>query len=214
MLYCWPLRYKTFLTGLRSERQFSEYNEQVLDLALKFRDQGVVGIDFAGNEEMAANSSHVFTENEISMFKRAKQLGIHRTCHAGEAGPAVNVLFAIEQMEAERIGHGYRVVRDEAIYRKCLAENVHFETCPQSGHFTGAISPYEHNPIVRFAEDGANFSINKDDPLTFGSTLDLEYKYLYELGLTEAHVVRAVSDHRFGVLFTNRSIFRFFAFRI
>ena len=173
--------------------EFLEFNEQVLELAQKFRDQGVVGIDFAGNEEMAEDSTHIFTDKEISMFKKAKELGIHRTCHAGEAGPAANVGFAIDEMCAERIGHGYRVINDKALYEKCLAANVHFETCPQSSYFTGAISPYQHNSIIQFAEDGANFSINKDDPLTFGSTLDLEYKYLYELGLTEAHVVRAVS---------------------
>ncbi|XP_065283953.1 adenosine deaminase-like isoform X2 [Dermacentor albipictus] len=42
-----------------------------------------------------------------------------------------------------------------------------------------------------FAEDNVNFSINKDDSTITGSTLDLEYAFLKELGLTEAHIIRA-----------------------
>ena len=53
-----------------------------------------------------------------------------RTVHAGEDGPSENVKIAIEQMYAERIGHGYRVMQDQELYDKCLKEyNIHFEAC-------------------------------------------------------------------------------------
>ena len=34
---------------------------------------------------------------------------------------------AIEEFGAERIGHGYRVLEDEAIYKLAREKNVHFE---------------------------------------------------------------------------------------
>ena len=129
-------------------------------------------------------------------FQRAKQLNIHRTCHAGEEGPANNVLFAIEHMFAERIGHGYSAVADPEVYQKCLSANIHFEVCPISSYYTGAISPTVKHPVITLAEDNANFSINKDDPTVFGNTLDKEYQYLYEMGINESHIIRAVNIER------------------
>ena len=164
----------------------------MLELIIQFRDQGVVGIDVAGNEDMIEDATHSFTQREVHTFLKAKELGIHRTCHAGEIGPAVNVEFAVERMCAERIGHGYSVIKDKHIYQKCIESNVHFETCPYSSYFTGAINPSDRHSIVKFAEDGVNFSLSKDDPITFGSTLDNEYQYMYGLGLNEVHIIRAV----------------------
>ena len=152
-----------------------------------------MGIDIAGQEDMNPASTHSFTQNEVMAFKAAKDMGLHRTCHAGEAGPAVNVEFALDQMCAERIGHGYSVIFDEDIYKRCLSSNVHFEVCPYSSYFTGSILPNARNPIVVFAEDNANFSISKDDPTVTGVTLDQEYEYCRQLGLNEMHITRAVS---------------------
>ena len=193
----WSSGYKTIKFNAKKNIKTlfltTDWSPEVLQLAEEFRDRGVVGIDIAGNEEMTEESSHSFTDKDVETFRRAKELGIHRTCHAGEAGPALNVAFAVDKMCAERIGHGYSVIKDNEIYLRCLKSSLHFETCPHSSYFTGAISPYDRNSIVQFAEDGANFSISKDDPITFGSTLDKEYQYLSELGLNEVHIIRAVS---------------------
>ena len=169
-----------------------EWSEEVLQLAQEFKDKGVVGIDIAGQEDMNPTSSHSFTHNEVMAFNAAKDLGLHRTCHAGEAGPAANVLFALDEMCAERIGHGYNVIYDEEAYKRCLSSNVHFEVCPYSSYFTGSIIPGQRNPIVVFAEDCANFSISKDDPTVTGVTLEQEYEYCRQLGLNEMHITRAV----------------------
>ncbi|CAG2108779.1 unnamed protein product, partial [Medioppia subpectinata] len=171
---------------------FPEWSEEVLQLAQEFKGKGVVGIDIAGQEDMNSLSTHSFTQNEVMAFKAAKELGIHRTVHAGEAGPAANVEFALDSMFAERIGHGYSVINDETIYKRCLSEGVHFEVCPYSSYFTGSVLPMNRNPIVVFAEDGANFSISKDDPTVTAVTLDDEYEYCRKLGLNEMHITRAV----------------------
>ena len=56
-----------------------------MDLALKYKDQGVAGVDMAGNELLPLDQRH------IDGFRRAKANGLHVTVHAGESGPASNV---------------------------------------------------------------------------------------------------------------------------
>ncbi|CAG2170852.1 unnamed protein product [Oppiella nova] len=171
--------------------QFPEWDKEVLELVQQFRDKGVVGIDIAGPENRHSTVTHSFNEDVINTFTKAKELGIHRTVHAGEVGPAVNVEFAVERLHAERIGHGYNGVLDSNVYLKCLAQNIHFETCPHSSYFTGGVDPSVRHPILKLAEEGANFSINKDDPTVFDCTLDAEYRFLTKLGLNELHFTRA-----------------------
>lgn len=56
------------------------------------------------------------------------------------------------------------------------------------------------NQCSRFAEDGVNFSLNTDDPTVTGHTLQDEFNLVMSWGLTEAHIVRAVSTNYFGYL--------------
>ena len=49
------------------------------------------------------------------------------------------MLKALDVLGAERIGHGYRVLEDETIYRRCLQQRVHFECCPTSSLMTGSV---------------------------------------------------------------------------
>ncbi|KFM61449.1 Adenosine deaminase, partial [Stegodyphus mimosarum] len=154
---------------------------------MEFQRMGVVGIDIAGDE-----ATGLAAPEDIEVFKKAELLGIHRTAHAGEAGPASNVNVAITQMFAERIGHGYHVLDDPEIYMACLKKGVHFETCPYSSCLTGSVPRAEiKHPIIKFAEDEANFSISRDDPTIAQKSLDEEYEFLRQLGLKEIHIIRA-----------------------
>lgn len=175
----------------------SEWSWEVLRLCEEYRERGVVGIDLAGDEGggTEGEGNFVKSETEEAVFEAAKEKGIHRTIHAGEAGPASCVKHAVERFGAERIGHGYRVLENEEIYKMCLQENIHFEMCPHSSYLTGAMQsltvPSKRHPILRFAEDEVSFSINTDDPTVTNTRLSDEYKLLFRWGLTEAHLTRA-----------------------
>src|SRR5512140_3750778 len=86
-----------------------ELAEQVAWLAAEHQTDGMVGIDLAGNE------AEFKAEPFYGIFREARQAGLHVTVHAGEWGPAANVREAIEELGAERIGHGVRVLEDEAV---------------------------------------------------------------------------------------------------
>ncbi|CAL1283546.1 unnamed protein product [Larinioides sclopetarius] len=164
------------------------WSKEVVELCQKYRDDGIVAMDIAGDNEGVVDTS----EEDVEAFQLAYRLGIHRTVHAGEDGPADQVRFALEHLFAERIGHGYHVVEDDALYRRCLDMDVHFEACPNSSLLTGAVMDRTiKHPIVRFAEDRANFSINRDDSALIQKTLDDDYELLRSFGLTDLHFARA-----------------------
>jgi len=181
---------RTILCCIRGLEQF---DRDIVRLADKYRDKGVVGIDIAGDESKIEDPEHAaFDKDVIETFDEARRLNIKRTVHAGEVGPADCVEQALTLLHADRIGHGYRVLENEKLYQKCLKDSVHFETCPTSSLLTSAqpTSIFYH-ATLRFAEDGANFSINSDDPMITGTWIEQEYELVRSWGLNETYINRS-----------------------
>lgn len=182
------IKVRSILCTLVGQKQAPD----VLRLSQIFQNEGVVGIDMASP---AYSSEHIEVPDsgpEMEAFQLAANLGIHRTVHAGETGSAEMVKRAIELYHADRIGHGYHVLEDEAVYRTVLDKGIHLENCPWSSYLTGSVplSTPKH-PMVQFAEDEANFSINTDDPMVTGYELQDDYDLVRYWGLTEACLIRA-----------------------
>ncbi|RLD04603.1 MAG: hypothetical protein DRI32_05370, partial [Chloroflexi bacterium] len=100
-----------------------ELAEQVAWLASGMQDQGIVGLDIAGNE--AEFSGKPFAP----IFREAKESGLKVTVHAGEWGGAENVREAIEVLGADRIGHGVRIMEDENVVALAKERGTVFEVC-------------------------------------------------------------------------------------
>ena len=140
-----------------------------------------MGLDLAGNE--AEYKSEPF----YGIFREARQAGLHLTIHAGEWGPAANVTEAIEQLGAERIGHGVRVLEDRAAVDLARERCIPFEVCVTSNYQSGVISAPEAHPLARMLETGLNVTINTDDPSVSRITLSHEYQvFCNQLGLPES----------------------------
>jgi adenosine deaminase len=82
-----------------NRHESTELAEQVAWISAAYLQDGIVGLDLAGNE--AEFPSQPF----YGIFKEARQAGLHVTIHAGEWGPATHVEEAIEHIGAERVGH-------------------------------------------------------------------------------------------------------------
>ena len=156
-------------------RGCQEYSESILQLAVDHASNGVVGIDMAGSVSSAAES---IDPADQLLFKKAAELGIHRTVHAGESGSAGDVLAAIEVLGAERIGHGYHAVDDPAVWKLVLEKQIHLEACPISSLKTGSVADWASHPLKKYVTDKASFSISTDDPLIFGNDTNLELEML------------------------------------
>ncbi|XP_057673225.1 adenosine deaminase [Corythoichthys intestinalis] len=153
-------------------RHMPSWSADVVELCKKYRHEGVLAIDLAGDESLDCQAY----PGHARAYQEAARCGIRRTVHAGEVGPPSVVKEAVEVLKAERVGHGYRTLEDPQLYAQLLATNMHFEVCPISSKLTGACdADFSKHPVVRLRKDKANYSLNTDDPLIFDSTLQLDY---------------------------------------
>lgn len=184
------IKVRSILCTLVGANQASD----VLELSQIFQNEGVVGIDMAAQATLDPGERIEVPDSgtEVEAFQAAAKLGIHRTVHAGETGSAEMVQRAIELYHAERIGHGYHVLEDDAVYTTVRARGIHLENCPWSSYLTGSVplSTPKH-PVVQFAEDEVNFSISTDDPMVTGHELQGDYDLVNYWGLSEAYLIRA-----------------------
>ncbi|KAM7126896.1 adenosine deaminase [Molossus nigricans] len=179
------VKVRSILCCMRHEPTWSP---EVVELCKKYQTQTVVAIDLAGDETIAGSS---LFPGHLQAYEEAVKSGIHRTVHAGEAGSAEVVKEAVDRLKAERVGHGYHTLDDEALYKRLREENMHFEVCPWSSFLTGSWKPDTVHPVIRFRNDQANYSINSDDPLIFKSTLDTDYQMIKQkMGFTEEEFKR------------------------
>jgi adenosine deaminase len=152
-----------------NRHESAEIAEQVAWLAADQMDDGIVALDLAGNE--AEFPSKPF----YGIFKEARQAGLHATIHAGEWGPARHIREAIEELGADRIGHGVRVLEDDTITALARERKTAFEVCITSNYQSGVVETLEEHPLMRMFENGLNVTINTDDPSISRITLSHEY---------------------------------------
>ncbi len=151
-----------------------ELAEQVAWLAAEHIKDGMVGMDLAGNE--AEFSAKPFA----GLFKEVREQGLHITIHAGEWGPAQNVRDAIEELSAERIGHGVRVLEDEEITALACERGIAFEVCVTSNYQSGVVKSLTEHPLARMLEAGLKVTVNTDDPSVSRITLSHEFQRVGE----------------------------------
>lgn len=152
---------------------------QVSYLAIERQEDGVVGLDLAGNE--ADFPAELFTH----IFQNARRKGLHVTVHAGEWGEGNNVAQALEAFEAERIGHGIHILQSPNSLKKALQAGAVFEVCLTSNYQSGALAPDEPHPLPQMLAAGLKVTLNSDDPSVSGIDLSHEYRFALEkLGLS------------------------------
>ncbi len=125
-----------------------ELAEQVARLAVARRERGLVGLDLAGNE--AEFPARPFA----GIFREAQQSGLKLTIHAGEWGGAANVRDAFEIFNADRIGHGVRVVEDASIMALARERGAAFEVCVTSNYQTGVTPASTKHPLMKMLQEG------------------------------------------------------------
>jgi len=142
---------------------------QIAEIAAAFQDQGVVGIDLAGDE--ISYRAAPFAE----VYQWARAQGLYVTIHAGEVGQATNIREAIELLGANRIGHGVRAIEDHSVIQLLIDRDVVLEICPTSNLQTGAIPSLGEHPLAALKQLGVRVTINTDDPSISNTTLTDEY---------------------------------------
>ncbi|OQY45879.1 MAG: adenosine deaminase [Anaerolineaceae bacterium 4572_78] len=162
----------------RHEPQFAR---KLAELALAHKHKGIVGLDLAGDEKRFSAGKF------IDIMRWAKGQGLHITSHAGECSncPASNILEAVEEIGATRIGHGISAIHDSKVVNLLRQKNITLEICPTSNLHTKVIENIHQHPLLNFHRAGVLVTINTDDPLISNITLTDEYLLaIQEMGVT------------------------------
>ncbi|HPH97467.1 MAG TPA: adenosine deaminase [Anaerolineaceae bacterium] len=160
-----------------------ELAEQVAGLAVDRRDRGVCGLDLAGNEAEFPG------EPFRAVFIEAQKAGLKIAVHAGEWSGPENVRYAIEEMHADRIGHGVRVVEDDRVMALAAERQTPFEVCITSNVQSGVVPAFKAHPLPRMLRGGINALICTDDPSISQITLSHEYHVAASHLKIQPHVI-------------------------
>ena len=155
---------------------------------------GVVAIDLAGGP----HGGHDFSMRDYrDAFTRARELGIHRTVHAGEGRPPEEIRVAVEQLHAERIGHGTTLLDDPAVLDLVLERGVTIEACPTSNVHTGILEAPTDHPLSRWLDMGLKVAVCTDNTLLSDVTLPEELSRVARIdGMDAAKLARIAECSR------------------
>jgi len=175
---------KVNLIGILSRTFGVDACQVELDALLSHKDQ-LVAVDLAGDE--LGFPSHLF----LNQFKQARDSGLQITAHAGEAAGAEAIWYAIEQLGANRIGHGVKAIEDPKLMDYLAQHQIGIESCPTSNIQTSTVASYQVHPIKQFLKHGLLVSLNTDDPGVSDIEIGYEYNQAAKLiGLTDSELLQ------------------------
>jgi adenosine deaminase len=175
------IRVGVLLTAMRT----ATHSREIAELAVEYRDRGVVGFDIAGAEAGFPPTRH------LDAFEFLRRENAHFTIHAGEAFGLPSIWEAIQWCGADRLGHGVRIVDDITIDESGKAHlgklaayvrdrRIPLELCPTSNIQTGVAPSIDKHPIGLLRDLGFRVTINTDNRLMSGTSMTREMQLCCE----------------------------------
>ena len=153
-------------------------SQEIAELAVRFRDAGVVGFDIAGAEAGYPPTRH------LDAFQYVMRANFHTTIHAGEAFGLPSIWEAVQWCGAERLGHGVRIVDDitghagaEQLGRLAAFvrdTRIPLELCPTSNVNTGVCASIADHPIGMLRRLRFRVTLNTDNRLMSDTSMTRE----------------------------------------
>ncbi len=171
--------------GLLTAMRTTARSLEIAELAVRYRDVGVVGFDIAGAEAGWPPSRH------LDAFEYVQRENFHITIHAGEAFGLPSIWEAVQFCGAERLGHGVRLVDDiktgpdgSASLGRLASyvrdRRIPLEMCPTSNIQTGVAASIAGHPIGLLRKLSFRVTVSTDNRLMSGVTLASELHALTE----------------------------------
>jgi aminodeoxyfutalosine deaminase len=146
-----------------------EAAEETARLAVDLRPDGLVSFGLGGPEIGVPRPQFK------PYFDRAIAAGLHSVPHAGETTGPQTIWDALNELRAERIGHGTSATQDPKLLAHLAEHRIPLEVCPTSNLATRAVRDLDEHPVKEMVAAGVLVTINSDDPPMFGSDLNNEY---------------------------------------
>ncbi|GAA1092973.1 adenosine deaminase [Nocardiopsis metallicus] len=152
-------------------------------LARQYAGKGVVS--FGLNNDERRGRAREFE----AAFRIAKRAGLLSTPHGGELNGPRSVRECLDELAADRIGHGVRAIEDPYLLERIATQEVTLEVCPTSNVSLGVFEELDHVPLRKLYESGAPIALGTDDPLLFGPRLVEQYRIAREVfGFSDAEL--------------------------
>lgn len=166
---------------------------EAAELAIRWRDKGVVGFDLAGGEAGHPPKKH------LEAFQAIQRANFYITIHAGEAFGPESIWQALQWCGAHRLGHGTRLRNDIEVLpdgsvkigqlsQYILDRRIPIEMCLLSNVHTGACASVEEHPFALFHRVGFRVCLNTDDRLMSDTSMTNELEIAtrtFNLGLVD-----------------------------
>ncbi|AHC24527.1 MULTISPECIES: adenosine deaminase [Mycobacteriaceae] len=176
-----PIVVRCLVTAMRHAAR----SREIAELAVRFRDRGVVGFDIAGAEAGYPPSRH------LDAFEYMRSNNARFTIHAGEAFGLPSIHEAIAFCGADRLGHGVRIADDITVSEDGTLElgrlaallrdkRIPLELCPSSNVQTGAVDSIAEHPFDLLARARFRVTVNTDNRLMSDTTMSQEMLRLVE----------------------------------
>ena len=175
---------------------------ELVDALIALRHPRVVALSIDGNEAAAGRTGPRFAE----AFRRAGAAGLRRTVHAGESSGPEGVRDAIELLGADRIDHGVRAIEDPELVALLVDRRIPLGVCPTSNLKLGVYAAIEAHPIDRLRRAGVVVSINTDDPVLLGASLEGEYALCSQAFGWSDEDLRALARNSIDASFANADV--------
>ena len=139
-------------------------------LAASHAGGGVVGFGLSNDERRGAPADFA------AAFRIASRAGLLAVPHGGELTGAASVRACIDELNADRIGHGVAAATEPALVRRLAEREITLEVCPASNIALGVAAAPADVPLVQLLDAGVPVALGADDPLLFGSRLTAQYE--------------------------------------
>ncbi len=177
-----PLTIRAICSAMRQ----MDKSLEVSQLAVRWRDRGVVGFDIAGPENGFPPDEHMLA------FQFAERENFHFTIHAGEAYGPKSIWKALQFCGAERLGHGVRIIDDIEVspdgepHLGRLANYIRdrripLEVCPSSNLHTGVVDDLADHPIKLFKDLKFRVTLNTDNRLMSDISMSKEMQNMVDV---------------------------------
>ncbi len=138
-------------------------------LAGQYAGRGVVGFGLSNDERRGS------TRDFAPAFRIAEQAGLMLAPHGGELLGPDSARLCVEDLHADRLGHGIRAAEDPDLLDLIVSRGIALEVCPVSNVALGVYSDLSSVPLPELMAAGATIALGSDDPLLFGSQLAGQY---------------------------------------
>lgn len=155
------------ICGLR--HMTPESSVALAQLAIDFKNRGVVAFDLAGGEYGNPAKDHK------DAFYIVLNENINCTIHAGEAFGPESISQALHYCGAHRIGHGTRLQEDRDLLNYVNDHRIPLEICLTSNVQTKAVDKIENHPLRKYYDLGLRVTLNTDNRLMSHTTVTDEY---------------------------------------